>query len=118
VLVCGLFLFFSETSYDLEYARLAVTYGLLLAGWLRVLFVQPPTRFWTGGVPLRGDPRIFRVVIFCVLLLIGILLIPFFHDRFYITLLASWSDFSIVVLAVIGWAMTLKIIWRLSRYSE
>jgi cation-transporting ATPase E len=117
-LVYGLFLFFSETSNDLEYARLAVTYGLLLAGWLRVLFVQPPTRFWAGGAPLRSDPRIFRVVIFCVLLLIGILLIPFFNDRFYITLLASWSDFSIVVLAVIGWAMILKIIWWLSRNSE
>jgi magnesium-transporting ATPase (P-type) len=113
ILVSMIFTYFDEGTGDPAYANLAVTYALLLAGWLRVLFVLPPHRIWTGGTELRGDLRVYRVVLGSALPLIGFLIFPFFQDSFKISLLASWGDFFIVVMAIIAWAMILRIIWRL-----
>ena len=112
ILVSGFFFTFGERSGSPDYARLAVTYTLLLAGWLRVLFVQPATSFWVGGAPLRGDARVFQLVIGCALILVGMLVFPFFQGAFFITPLASWADFFTIVLAVTVWAFLLRAIWR------
>jgi len=40
-------------SINTPYSQLAITYGLILMGLLLVVFVQPPTRFWVGGVGRR-----------------------------------------------------------------
>ena len=112
ILVSGIFFTFGERSGSPDYARLAVTYTLLLAGWLRVLFVQPATSFWVGGAPLRGDARVFQLVIGCALILVGMLVFPFFQGAFFITPLASWADFFTIVLAVTVWAFLLRAIWR------
>jgi magnesium-transporting ATPase (P-type) len=104
-------LFNGRNSGDPLYAHLEVAYVLLLAGWVRVFFVQPPNSIWAGGTPLRGDMRVYRVVVSSALILIGFLVFPFFQESFRISLLASWGDFFIIVLAVLIWALTLKIIW-------
>lgn len=112
VLVSGVsILFYGRYSGDPIYAHLEIAYTLLLAGWVRVFFVQPPNPFWAGGVPLRGDMRVYRVVVSSALILIGFLLFPFFQESFRIILLASWGDFFIIVLAVLIWALTLKVVW-------
>jgi len=112
ILVGGIFTFFNTRDGDPAYANLAVTYALLLAGWVRVFFVQPPSKFWVGDTPLRGDLRVYRVVFGSALLLTVFLLFPFFQESFKITALASWWDFSIVVMAVLAWALTLRTVWR------
>lgn len=112
ILVSGISIFFNgRYSGDPLYAHLEVAYVLLLTGWVRVFFVQPPNPIWAGGTPLRGDTRVYHVVISSALILIGFLLFTFFQESFRITLLASWGDFLIIVMAVLIWALILKIIW-------
>ena len=111
ILVSVISVFFNQRSGDPAYAHLTVAYALLLAGWLRVFFVQPPHPLWVGAEPLRGDMRVYRVVIGSALLLIGFLVFPFFQENFKITLLASWGDFLIVVMSVLVWAIMLKLAW-------
>jgi soluble P-type ATPase len=36
------------TDVQIFYAELSVTYALLIAGWLRLFFLQPPSRLWVG----------------------------------------------------------------------
>jgi hypothetical protein len=89
-----------------------VTYALLLAGWLRVLFVQPPASFWTGGAPLRGDRRVVIVVLGSVLLFLLIITIPFFQEIMRMAWLQSALDYLIVILVVAIWALITRAIWR------
>lgn len=110
-------LFFGKTI-DLNTTRMAVTYSILLAGWIRILFLQPPTPFWVGGAPLRGDPRVIRLVLGCAGLLLALLLIPFIRDALEFELLASWFDYLLVVLAVFIWTITLRTIWRIGIWKR
>jgi len=104
-------LFFTRTA-DIVYMRMAVTYSILLAGWLRILFVQPPTPFWVGGAPLRGDPRVIRLVLGCAGFLLAILLVPFFRNQLEFSLLASWLDYLLVIAGVLVWVIALRTLWR------
>ena len=78
-----------------DYAQLAVTFALLAAGWLRILFVQPPTPFWVGGDELAGDKRVIWLVIGCALIFLAILSVPLFQSWMRITWLQSWTDYLI-----------------------
>jgi hypothetical protein len=107
-----LFVYFEQKAADPSYAYLAVAYVLLFAGWVRVLFVQPPHPIWAGGSQLRGDRRVYNVVLGSALLLIGFLIFPFFQNSFKITLLYSWEHFLIILGAGISWIISLKVIWQ------
>lgn len=117
LLTWGVWLFFLSRYQNEEYAQLAVTYALLAAGWLRVLFVQPPTKFWVGGAPLRGDRRVVRVVIGAIVLFLVIISMPFFQEIMRITWMRSLQDYLLVFLAVVVWAFTTRTIWR-SKWLE
>ncbi|MES0361809.1 MAG: HAD family hydrolase, partial [Anaerolineales bacterium] len=95
------------------YAELGVTYALLIAGWLRLLFLQPPSRLWVGAAPLRGDKRLYRLVAFMVALFVLVLSVPIFQVWFKVTWLPYWTDYLIVALFVAIWALLLSVIWRL-----
>jgi len=112
LLIIGVGQFFFTRTADIVYMRMAVTYGILLAGWLRILFVQPPTPFWVGGAPLRGDPRVIRLVLGCAGFLLAILLVPFFRKQLEFSLLASWLDYLLVIAAVFVWVIALRTLWR------
>lgn len=101
------------TDLRLFYAQMAVTTALLLAGWLRVIFLQPPTRFWTGGAPLRGDRRVVGLVGFSAGLFLALSSIPLLQKLLYITWLPSIADYLLVAVLVIVWAVVLRAIWRL-----
>ncbi|KPK13383.1 MAG: hypothetical protein AMJ56_02070 [Anaerolineae bacterium SG8_19] len=113
----GVYAFFISQYSSEEYAQLAVTYALLLAGWLRVLFVQPPTPFWMGGAPLRGDRRVIWVVLGSMLLFAAIISIPLFSELLRITWLRAPIDYFWIILAVTVWALITRAIWR-SRWLE
>jgi cation-transporting ATPase E len=95
------------------YAELGVTYALLMAGWLLLFFLQPPSRLWVGGAPLRGDKRLYKLVAFMVALFVLFLSVPIFQVWFKVTWLPYWTDYLIVVLFVAIWALLLSVIWRL-----
>ena len=102
---------------DFKYTQLGVTFTLLLAGWMRVLFVQPPTKLWVGGAPLRGDRRVIGLVLVCALLFAIIISVPLFSELLHISWLSSPQDFLLTAVAALSWAVILRAIWR-SRLLE
>ncbi|MFC2054832.1 HAD family hydrolase [Chloroflexota bacterium] len=103
--------FFISTS-SVNYAMLAVMYALLFTGWLRVLFLQPPSQIWVGGASLRGDRRVIWLILSVALLFAVVVSIPFFQDALHIIWLSPLVDYLWVILAVIIWAFTLRTVWR------
>jgi magnesium-transporting ATPase (P-type) len=95
------------------YAELGVTYALLIAGWLRLFFLQPPSRLWVGGAPLRGDKRLYSLVAFMSALFVLVLSVPIFQVWFKVTWLPYLTDYLIVALFATIWALLLSVIWRL-----
>lgn len=94
------------------YAELGVTYALLVAGWLRLFFLQPPSKFWIGAAPLRGDKRVYSLVAFMVASLIFVISVPTFQVWFKMTWLPYWTDYLIIAMFVAIWVFLLNIIWR------
>jgi hypothetical protein len=84
-----------------------------MAGWLLLFFLQPPSRLWVGGAPLRGDKRLYILVAIMVTLFVLVLSVPIFQVWFKVTWLPYLTDYLIVALFVAIWAFLLSVIWRL-----
>jgi cation-transporting ATPase E len=112
ILAAVVFGWFMTRTENPDYAQLGVTYALLAAGWLRLLFVQPPTPFWVGGAELRGDRRVIWLVIGMVLFFLFIMSFPQLREWLFFDLLDSVPDYLVVALAVGLWAVGLRAIWR------
>ncbi|MGD9093086.1 MAG: HAD family hydrolase, partial [Anaerolineales bacterium] len=96
-------------------AQQAVVYAFLFAGWLRILFLQPPTKFWVGGAPLRGDRRVIGLVIASIIVFILVLVFPWLPLQEWLrtTWLPSLQGYLIVAGLVAGWAVVLRTVWRI-----
>ncbi len=103
---------FLARSGDPAYARLGVTYVLLGAGWLRLLFVLPPTPFWVGGAQLRGDRRVFGLILGTILLFLLVMSFPLLRELLFFDGLRQATDYLVVTLAVAVWALGVRAIWR------
>jgi cation-transporting ATPase E len=112
VLSMVVYAWFLARSGDPEYAHLGVTWALLGAGWLRLLFVLPPTPFWVGGAQLRGDRRVYWLILSMVLLFLFVLSLPLLSDLLFIGWLHSAPDYAAVALALALWTFGLRAIWR------
>ena len=99
---------------QLFFAQQAVVYAFLFAGWLRVLFLQPPSKFWVGGSPLRGDRRVIGLVIASVLVFIIALIFPWLplQEWLRITWLPSLRDYLLLGGMALAWALILRSVWR------
>jgi magnesium-transporting ATPase (P-type) len=107
----ALYLGYTNRGAPPAYAQLVVAYALLLAGWLRVLFLLPPNRFWAGAMPVRGDPRVTKTVLVVAGIFLVFLLVPFLGGLFELAWLA-WRDY-VVLAGVVGvWAFGLLLFWR------
>jgi magnesium-transporting ATPase (P-type) len=103
---------FEVDDAGLFYAQLAVTYALIFAGWLRLFFLQPPNKLWVGGAPLRGDRRVVGMVIFTIIVFVVFFSIPIFAYLLDMTWLPYLSDYLLVTLFSLIWAIALSLIWR------
>jgi len=112
ILAWAVYYWFYLSTSSVNYALLAVMYALLLAGWLRVLFVQPPSQIWVGGATLRGDRRVIWLILGIALLFAVVVSIPFFQDALHIIWLSPLVDYLWVILAVFIWAFALRTVWR------
>ena len=101
----------------LFYAQLAVTVALLFAGWLRLLFLQPPTSFWVGGAPFARRPASLPGYFGngWTIGSTGYLSIAPINEWLRITWLPRINDYLIIAGIVIIWALVLRLIWRLGR---
>ena len=102
------------TDPQVFFAQQAVVYAFLFAGWLRILFLQPPTKFWVGGAPLRGDRRVIGLVITSIIVFVIVLIFPWLPLQEWLrtTWLPSIQDYLIVAGLVLIWAIILRTVWR------
>ena len=102
------------TDPQVFFAQMAVVYAFLFAGWLRILFVQPPTKFWVGGAPLRGDRRVIGLVIGSIIVFIGVLIFPWLPLQEWLrtTWLPTLQAYLIIAGLVLVWAVVLRTVWR------
>jgi cation-transporting ATPase E len=112
ILGLAVFYLFRSLYAEIDYVQLAVVWTLLIAAWLRVLFLLPPTKFWVGGEPLRGDKRIVWLVLIIALIFAVIAAIPLALDLLRIAWLTSILDYALIALAVAIWAFILRTTWR------
>ncbi|MCA0456343.1 MAG: HAD-IC family P-type ATPase [Chloroflexi bacterium] len=92
-------------------ARTILTSVTTLAGLVLIVFVEPPTQYWTGGDEYSGD---WRPTIMAILLAVAymiIMLVPSLRSAFELAELQprDW----VIVIAVVGlWAMIQRFLWR------
>jgi cation-transporting ATPase E len=95
----------------LPVAQTAVSAFLIAVGLFLVIFVEPPTRWWTGGTELSGD---WKPTIMAVLLMLAIPIlinVPIINDFFSMKpLRLEYNGLVIAVTAV--WVLTVRLFWR------
>ena len=97
---------------SLEVGQTWVMYALLFAGWFRVLFLQPPTRFWVGGEELRGDKRIWWLMLATVSSYVLVTAVPLFAGWLRIAPMPSAWAYVFALIAAFAWAMVVRTVWR------
>jgi cation-transporting ATPase E len=96
---------------DIEVARSALTTATVLCGLLLIPFVEPPTDWWVGGDELSGDWRPSALAVAMLLLYALILAVPVLREFFELVPLRA-IDYLWIALAVVVWALLLRVIWR------
>jgi cation-transporting P-type ATPase E len=92
-------------------AQTAVASFLVLAGLLLVIFVEPPTKWWTGGDELSGD---WKPTILAVLLLIAffvMMAVPFLRNIFAMSALTPF-EWVLVIGTTLVWTFLARFAWR------
>jgi cation-transporting ATPase E len=92
-------------------ARTALSAFLVLTGLLLVIFVEPPTPWWTGGDVLSGD---WKPTIMAGVLLLGftlIMIVPSLRSVFALEPLGPLEVGSITV-ALVLWLLLVRFFWR------
>jgi cation-transporting P-type ATPase E len=101
----------------LAVARTILTSVTTLAGLVLIVFVEPPTQFWTGGDEYSGDWRPTIVAIVLAIVYVVILLVPSFRTTFELTELTR-RDWIIVISVVAVWAMIQRFLWRAKVFDK
>jgi cation-transporting ATPase E len=92
-------------------ARNSLVAFLIFCGLLLILFVKPPTRFWTGGSPLSGDWRYALMALAMLGFYIVLLVVPGLRSLFDLQILLP-IDYLILALLAFLWALLVRTAWR------
>lgn len=106
------YLFFLVRTGDLFYAQTMLTYTLIICGILLIIFVEPPTKWWVGGVSLSGDWRPTYLAAGLILLFVVFLVVPFLRDLYELITLRSWTHYFALALAAGIWVFFVRFVWR------
>ena len=112
VFAVAIYLYFIYTTQDWPYTQLALTYASIAMGLFLVIFVQPPTRFWTGGDRLAGDWRPTLLALGLFVLLVASPYIPILKDFFGLEPLHSLQDGLVIVGMTLVWMFGLRFTWK------
>jgi cation-transporting ATPase E len=104
--------FFVKTAGDTVYAQQALTYAMIAMGLLLIVFVEPPTRIWAGGDTLAGDWRPSVLVVGLFAGFVVLLMTPSLRALYGMAPLQSPTDYIILVLLTVAWALGLRYTWR------
>ncbi len=92
-------------------AQTALASFLALAGLLLVIFVEPPTKWWTGGDELSGD---WKPTIMAAILIMGFFIVsavPALRSIFALTELTLF-EWALILGATVIWLFTARFFWR------
>jgi cation-transporting P-type ATPase E len=92
-------------------AQTALTLFSSFCSILLVLFAVPPTKWFVGGAPLRGDWRFVGVVGLLLLWMFLVIVVPLGHTFFELAYLPFWQYFLIFGLSLV-WALLCHAVWR------
>jgi magnesium-transporting ATPase (P-type) len=102
------YLLFLDRSGQIAYAQLGVTYTLVACGLGMVIFVKPPRpAAWSGGAT-QGAWWPVALALALMALFVGVCAIPLAQELLHVDLLQEPTDYAIVALAVLAWAVTLR----------
>jgi cation-transporting ATPase E len=92
-------------------AQTALASFLTLAGLLLVIFVEPPTPWWTGGDELSGDkkPAIMALLLIAAFFIISA--VPALRDAFALTELTVF-EWLLTLGATVTWMFAVRFSWR------
>jgi cation-transporting ATPase E len=96
---------------DVATARTALTTAGIFCGLVLIVFVEPPTRVWVGGDVLSGDWRPSVLAVGLLALYGVVMAVPAARDFFELVPLRV-SDYLLVAVLVLAWALLLRVIWR------
>jgi cation-transporting ATPase E len=99
------------SSSIVDLSQTALVAFLTIVGLLLVIFVEPPTEWWTGADELSGDWRPTLLTIGLFLAFAAILVIPSLQSFFDIAPL-QWLDIIMVVFASVAWLFATRYAWR------
>jgi cation-transporting ATPase E len=92
-------------------AQTALTIFTILCGLVLIPFVEPPTRFFTGGDRLSGDWRPTYMAIGLAILFAVLLAVPFFSSLFDMAVLEWWEYLALIGITLL-WAVVCRWTWR------
>jgi cation-transporting P-type ATPase E len=95
----------------LPLARTMLTTLTTFGGLLLIVFVEPPTQFWTGGDELSGDWRPTIVAAALAIVYILIMLVPSLRDFFELSAL-RFVDWGVIIALLLVWIFVQRFIWR------
>lgn len=111
LIAMGLPVFESRSADIQNTARTALTTFMVLASLLLVVFVEPPSRFWSGGNSAGGDWRPAGLALALGAAYGMILAWPPLREFFGLVALRAWDYVGLVALAA-AWGWAIRWIWR------
>jgi magnesium-transporting ATPase (P-type) len=105
--------YFLQETGEIPYAQLTLTYTLVFAGLVLVIFARPPIRPLLAGGPQHGDLRPTVLVLVLMVLFLVVAGIPFTEELLKLSWLEEPDDYLVVALAVVAWAVFLRFLWLL-----
>jgi len=92
-------------------AQTTLTTFLVICGLFLVIFVEPPTEWWTGGDVLSGDwkPTILAAVLMAAFVVINA--VPQARALFALAPL-GWTELGLVAAALAIWLPLVRLLWR------
>lgn len=122
--VLALLLFFGtyifrlqEAVSELPVAQSTLTAFLVICGLLLIIFVEPPTEWWTGGNELSGDWRPTLLALGLMAAFVIVDLVPLFRGIFALSFLDPIQWLLVLVTATI-WLFLTRWAWRLRLLSR
>ena len=98
-------------QYALPPAQSATAIFAALCGLLMILFTVPPSKFWTGGSPLRGDMRSAWLTLGLFVFFAVVLAVPLGRTLFELTALPFY-EYLLIAAAAAVWALLTRLVWR------
>jgi magnesium-transporting ATPase (P-type) len=108
----AVYVFFLSRTGEVAYAQLTLTYTLVIAGLLLVVFIRPPWRPRLGATSQSGDWRPTAMILILMAIFLLLAGLPIVGELFAVDRLRAPSDYLVVGLAVLAWAFSLRfLLW-------